>query len=134
MSSSSTRIEGTYGEREKRDCHSMTRMSNENSISSPGINSSYLYRVSTRHPYVSKELIMYLTPMSCHTHINCHRSMCFHHTDVPVTVVPEPVAVFHIVYHYTKRAMLTRLLDNVGPAIYVVHLNKYFVILPVLIQ
>ena len=51
-----------------------------------------------------------------------------------VTVVPGPVAVFCIVYHYTKRATLTRLLSNVGPAIYVVHLNKYFVILPVLIQ
>ena len=51
-----------------------------------------------------------------------------------VTVVLGPVAVFCMVYHYTKRAMLTRLLDNMGPAIYVVLLNKYFVILPVLIQ
>jgi len=53
---------------------------------------------------------------------------------VSVTVVPGSVAVFCIVYHYTKRAMLTRLLSNVGPAIYIVLLNKYFVILPVLIQ
>ena len=37
-----------------------------------------------------------------------------------VTVVPGPVAVFCMVYHYTKRATLTRLLGNVGPAIYVV--------------
>jgi len=37
-----------------------------------------------------------------------------------VTVVPELVTVFCMVYHYTKRAMLTRLLGNVGPAIYVV--------------
>ena len=51
-----------------------------------------------------------------------------------VTVVPGPVAVFCMVYHCTKRATLTRLLGNVGPAIYVVLLNKYFVILPVLIQ
>jgi len=51
-----------------------------------------------------------------------------------VTVVPEPVAVFCMVYHYTKRTTLTRLLGNVGLAIYVVLLNKYFVILPVLIQ
>ena len=51
-----------------------------------------------------------------------------------VTVVPGPVAVFCMVYHYTKRATLTRLLGNVGPAIYIVLLNKYFVILPVLIQ
>jgi len=51
-----------------------------------------------------------------------------------VTVVPELVAVFCMVYHYTKKAMLTRLLGNVGPAIYIVLLNKYFVILPVLIQ
>ena len=35
-----------------------------------------------------------------------------------------------MVYHYTKRAMLARLLANEGPAIYVVHLNRYFVIPP----
>jgi len=35
---------------------------------------------------------------------------------------------FVTVYHYTKRAMLARLLANKGPAIYVVHLNRYFVI------
>jgi len=40
--------------------------------------------------------------------------------NLSVTVVPGPVAVFCMVYHYTKRAMLTRLLGNVGPAIYVV--------------
>ena len=52
-----------------------------------------------------------------------------------ITVVPGPVAVFCMVYHYTKRAILTRLLGNMGPAIYVVlFLNKYFVILSVLIQ
>ena len=33
-----------------------------------------------------------------------------------------------MVYHYTKRATLARLLANKGPAIYVVHLNRYFVI------
>jgi len=37
-----------------------------------------------------------------------------------VIVVLEPVAVFYMVYHYTKRTTLTRLLGNVGPAIYVV--------------
>jgi len=37
-----------------------------------------------------------------------------------VTVMPGPVAVFCMVYHYTIRAMLTRLLGNVDPAIYVV--------------
>jgi len=52
----------------------------------------------------------------------------------PVTVVPGPVVVFCMVYYYTKRTTSTRLLGNVGPAIYVVLLNKYFVILPVLIQ
>jgi len=51
-----------------------------------------------------------------------------------VTVVLGPVAVFCMVYHYTKRVTLTKLLGNVGPAIYVVLLNKYFVILPILIQ
>jgi len=37
------------------------------------------------------------------------------------------VVIYCMVYHYTKRAMLVRLLANEGPAIYVVHL-KYFVI------
>ena len=35
-----------------------------------------------------------------------------------------------MVYHYTKRATLARLLANEGPAIYVVYLNRYFVIPP----
>jgi len=30
-----------------------------------------------------------------------------------------------MVYHYTKRVMLARLLANKGPAIYIVHLNRY---------
>ena len=34
-----------------------------------------------------------------------------------------PVVTYCMVYHYTKRAMLARLLANEGPAIYVVHLN-----------
>jgi len=38
-----------------------------------------------------------------------------------------PVVTYCMVYHYTKRA---RLLANEGPAIYVVHLNRYFVIPP----
>jgi len=33
-----------------------------------------------------------------------------------------------MVYYYTKRTTLARLLANEGPAIYVVHLNRYFVI------
>ena len=41
-----------------------------------------------------------------------------------------PVVTYCMVYHYTKRAMLARLLANEGPAIYVVHLNRYFVIPP----
>ena len=41
-----------------------------------------------------------------------------------------PVVTYCMVYHYTKRATLARLLANKGPAIYVVHLNKYFVIPP----
>jgi len=39
-----------------------------------------------------------------------------------------PVVIYYMVYHYTKRATLARLLANEGPAIYVVHLNRYFVI------
>ena len=35
-----------------------------------------------------------------------------------------------MVYYYTKRVMLARLLANKGLAIYVVHLNRYFVIPP----
>jgi len=38
------------------------------------------------------------------------------------------VVTYCIVYHYTKRATLARLLANEGPAIYVVYLNRYFVI------
>ena len=41
-----------------------------------------------------------------------------------------PVVTYCMVYHYTKRTMLARLLANEGPAIYVVHLNRYFVIPP----
>ena len=41
-----------------------------------------------------------------------------------------PVVTYCMVYHYTKRATLARLLANKGPAIYVVHLNRYFVIPP----
>ena len=41
-----------------------------------------------------------------------------------------PVVIYYMVYHYTKRAMLVRLLANKGPAIYVVYLNRYFVIPP----
>jgi len=36
------------------------------------------------------------------------------------------VVTYCIVYYYTKRATLARLLANEGPAIYVVHLNRYF--------
>ena len=39
-----------------------------------------------------------------------------------------PVVIYCMVYHYTKRATLARLLANEGPAIYIVHLNRYFVI------
>jgi len=41
-----------------------------------------------------------------------------------------PVVTYYMVYHYTKRATLAKLLANEGPAIYVVHLNRYFVIPP----
>jgi len=41
-----------------------------------------------------------------------------------------PVVTYCMVYHYTKRATLARLLTNEGLAIYVVHLNRYFVIPP----
>jgi len=39
-----------------------------------------------------------------------------------------PVVIYCMVYNYTKRVTLARLLANEGPAIYVVHLNRYFVI------
>jgi len=38
------------------------------------------------------------------------------------------VVIYCIVYHYTKRATLARLLANKSLAIYIVHLNRYFVI------
>jgi len=37
-----------------------------------------------------------------------------------------PVVTYCMVYYYTKRAMLARLLANKGLAIYAVHLNRYF--------
>jgi len=40
----------------------------------------------------------------------------------------RPVVTYCIVYHYTKKATLARLLANKSLAIYVVHLNRYFVI------
>ena len=45
-------------------------------------------------------------------------------------VTHRPVVTYCMVYHYTKRVTLARLLANKGPAIYVVHLNRYFVIPP----
>jgi len=41
-----------------------------------------------------------------------------------------PVVTYYMVYHYTKRVPLARLLANKGPVIYVVYLNRYFVIPP----
>jgi len=41
-----------------------------------------------------------------------------------------PVVTYCMVYYYTKRVTLARLLANKGPAIYVVYLNRYFVIPP----
>ena len=41
-----------------------------------------------------------------------------------------PVVTYCMVYHYTKRATLARLLANKGLVIYVVYLNRYFLISP----
>ena len=57
---------------------------------------------------------------------DCHHTMVQHHLK-PLQY--GLVVTYCIVYHYTKRMMLARLLANEGPAIYVVHLNRYFVIL-----
>jgi len=50
----------------------------------------------------------------------------------PIKLVSQlyyrPVVTYCMVYHYTKRATLARLLANKGLAIYVVLLNRYFVI------
>jgi len=52
----------------------------------------------------------------------------------PVKLVSQlyyrPVVTYCMVYHYTKRATLARLLANKDLAIYVVLLNRYFVIPP----
>ena len=37
-----------------------------------------------------------------------------------------PVVTYCMVYHYTKRATLARLLANEGPAIYVIHFEQVF--------
>jgi len=57
------------------------------------------------------------------------RSTSNHHSTVS-QLCHGPVVTYCMVYHYTKRATLARLLANEGPAIYVVHLNRYFVIPP----
>ena len=65
-------------------------MSNENSTSSPGIHSSYLYRVTTRLSHVSMRTILCI---SSHTLLytcqvpNCYVSICVHHTDIPMSSV-----------------------------------------------
>jgi len=56
-----------------------------------------------------------MSATSCH----CLSQLCY-----------GPVVTYCMVYHYTKRVTLARLLANEGPAIYVVHLNRYFVIPP----
>jgi len=43
---------------------------------------------------------------------------------------PSELTKHHPRCPLTKRAILARLLANKGPAIYVVHLNRYFVIPP----
>ena len=53
------------------------------------------------------------------------------HSQTPVSqLCYGPVVTYCMVYRYTKRTTLARLLANEGPAIYVVHLNRYFVIPP----
>ena len=60
--------------------------------------------------------------------------MCINIIDIFVVQLSQlhygPVITYCMVYYYTKRAMLARLLANKSPAIYVVHLNRYFVIPP----
>jgi len=41
----------------------------------------------------------------------------------------KPVVIYYIVYHYIKKTMLIRLFINESLVIYVVHLNRYFIIL-----
>jgi len=52
-SSSSTGPEGTWREDWGKGCHSKTRMSNKNLMSSLGITSSYLYKVFTKLSHVN---------------------------------------------------------------------------------
>ena len=58
-----------------------------------------------------------------------HVHFFYHHTlhDYSLSQLCHgPVVTYCMVYHYTKRVTLARLLANEGPAIYVVHLNRYF--------
>ena len=88
---------------------------------------------------------MYRTPtipdFSCLCHaVKCLLLVILGHSviigQLPWCCVPDylsqlcygPVVTYCMVYHYTKRAVLARLLANKGLAIYVVHLNRYFVI------
>jgi len=42
---------------------------------------------STRASHISKKLIMYLIPLSCHTPVDYHVSIYVHHTNVPMLPV-----------------------------------------------
>jgi len=61
--------------------------------------------------------------------ILCTGVVCSHSSSLVSQLCYGPVVTYCMVYHYTKRVTLARLLANEGPAIYVVHLNRYFVYL-----
>ena len=61
---------------EKRGCHSKTRMSNKNSMSSPGIHSSYLYRVATRLSHISMRTILCTSSHTLSYTCQCPTVMC----------------------------------------------------------
>jgi len=71
--------------------------------------------------------LRYYSTMSDCTHKRQGRR---EHTVILSQLCYGPVVTYCMVYHYTKRVTLARLLANKGPAIYVVHLNRYFVIPP----
>jgi len=86
-------------------------------------------------PPAMEELSMHFTGRACGEILNLYvgydkRVLAKCSRDLISQLCHGPVVTYCIVYHYTKKVTLARLLANKGPAIYVVHLNRYFVIPP----
>ena len=87
-------------------------------------------RIAARHGFKLQKLERLIMVRNMDRKNNSGRAI-MHQVECNVSqLCYRPVVTYCMVYYYTKRATLARLLANKGPAIYVVHLNRYFVIPP----